>query len=61
LFNGENGDTTFQLDDLSMTLIDVLCVGSKNMNEVREGIEKDERGKAPTVAWRCFRDLAIVC
>jgi hypothetical protein len=44
-----------------MTLIDVLCVGSKNMNEVREGIEKDERGKAPTVAWRCFRDLAIVC
>jgi hypothetical protein len=31
LFNGDNGDTTFQLDALFMTPMGALCIGSNNM------------------------------
>ena len=65
LFNGENTDTTFQLDD-SFNDTNRRFVWRIQESEVREALKRMKGGKAmgldgiPTEVWRCLRDIAIV-
>ena len=65
MFNGENTDTTFQLDD-SFDDTNRRFVQRIYEFEVREALKRMKGGKAmgpdgiPIEVWRCLRDIAIV-
>ena len=65
LFNGENMDTTFQLDD-SFDDTNRRFVRRIQESEVREALKRMKGGKAmgpdgiPIEVWRCLGDIAIV-
>ena len=65
LFNGENENTTVQLDD-SFDDTSRRFVQKIQESEVRETLKRMKGGKAmdpdgiPIMVWRCLRDIAIV-
>ena len=65
LFNGENTDTTFQLDD-SFDDTNRRFVRRIQESEVREALKMIKGSKAmgpdgiPIEVWRCLGDIAIV-
>ena len=65
LFNGENTDTTFQLDD-SFDDTNRRFVRRIQESKVREALKRMKGGKAmrpdsiPIKVWRCLEDIAIV-
>ena len=65
MFNGENMDTTFQLDD-SFDDTNRHFVWIIQEFEVREALKRMKGGKAmgpdgiPIEVWRCLWDIAIV-
>ena len=65
LFNDENTDTTFQLDD-SFDDTNRRFVRRIQESEVRETLKRMKGGKAmrpdsiPIKVWRCLEDIAIV-
>ena len=65
LFNGENENTTVQLDD-SFDDTNKRFVRMIQESEVREALKRMKEGKAmspdgiPIKVWRCFGDIAIV-
>ena len=65
MFNGENMDTTFQLDDF-FDDTNRRFVRRIQESKVREALKRMKGGKAmgpdgiPIEVWRCFGDIAIV-
>ena len=65
MFNGENTDTTFQLDN-SFDDTNRRFVRRIQESEVREALKRMKGGKAmgpdgiPIEVWRCLGDIAIV-
>ena len=65
MFNGENTDTTFQLDD-SFDDTNRHFMRRIQESEAREALKRMKEGKAmgsdgiPIEVWRCLRDIAIV-
>ena len=65
LFNGDNMDTTFQLDD-SFDDTNRRFVRRIQESEVKEALKRIKGGKAmgpdgiPIEVWRCLGDIAIV-
>ena len=65
LFNGDNTDTTFQLDD-SFDDTNRCFLRRIQESEVRKALKRMKGGKTmgpdgiPIEVWRCLRDIAIV-
>ena len=65
MFNGENTDTTFQLDD-SFDDTNKRFMRRIQESEVREALKRMKGGKTmgpdgiPIEVWRCLEDIAIV-